>query len=209
MSRFEWREPFGLKADEVDIPSDKRFEIHCRVEGTMATPLLEATYVFEEGPKNLLIDIDNDNVAGVEHALTTQKIDVNRLYAIPNWEVPEAIEPQYETFLHRALWHKSADVFKFLLQNGADPRIEDHCNRTVIQNLFGGEVPRKDILMYGKMLVDTGVKAGEIRSAVGSWNKRYRPYARKLALYAAKRKIKQAHKKVAKIVSTLGARVRE
>ena len=89
------------------------------------------------------------------------KIDVNKPYMIPSWEVPEALSIQLQTFLHRALWRNSEDVFKFLLDKGANPRIEGHCHDTVIGNLF--DCKEEDFLKFGKMLVDAGMTVSEIQ----------------------------------------------
>lgn len=122
---------------------------------------ITGSYIFNSSDSNLLIDIDNNNADGVAHALERQKIDVNTLYVIPSWEIPEADRPMLQTFLHRALWEKSEDVFKFLLDKGANPRIAGHCHDTVIDNLFGCK--EEDFLKFGKMLVDAGMTVSEIQ----------------------------------------------
>ena len=121
-------------------------------------------YVFQQIDSDLLIAIDQNDVSAVEAALKKDKIDVNNQYMIPFWEVPDAGGPQLQTFLHRALWEKSADVFNLLLEKGADPRIEGHCGETVVSALFGRRYPvtDKEIDRFGKMLVDAGVAVEEI-----------------------------------------------
>ena len=118
-------------------------------------------YTLQQIDSDLLIAIDNNDVVSAKRALEKDKIDVNKPYMIPSWEVPEALSIQLQTFLHRALWRNSEDVFKFLLDKGANPRIEGHCHDTVIGNLF--DCKEEDFLKFGKMLVDAGMTVSEIQ----------------------------------------------
>ena len=120
-------------------------------------------YTLQQIDSDLLIAIDNDDVVSVERALKKDKIDVNTPYMIPSWEVPDGYTPQLQTFLHRALWEHSENVFKFLLDKGANPRIKGHCHDTVISNVFDNRRKEEDFLKFGKMLVDAGITIEEIR----------------------------------------------
>ena len=207
MGKFEWRQPFGLVANRDDIPEDKQYKLHYSIGATLFTPpISEADYVFKRSQTTLLIDIDDNNVSGVEKALKQDNINVNTLYVIPDWEVPEAGRPMFETFLHRALWARSADVFGFLLQNGASPRIKGHCHKTVIENLFDGQVPEKEIVRYGEMLIDAGVKTTEIKRASKDRNKN--AYVKTLISYAKRKKAKSFIKKSFAVFSKNAAHTR-
>ena len=185
----DYRRPFGFVSKEIP-EENQSYKIQYRTYGK-----LTGSYAFKSSDSNLLIDIDNDNAVGVADTLEKEKIDVNDLYVIPSWEVPEAGEPQFQTFLHRALWQNSADVFKLLLQKGANPKIKGHCNSTVIDDLFYSHTA-EDILKFGKMLVDTGVKE-EIKKRAKALEKikKYKPYVQKLIHYANTKKVKLSHKK--------------
>ena len=194
---MEWRKPFALVANREDIPKDKQYKLHYSIGATLFTPpRSEADYTFKRSDSNLLIDIDENNVVGVEKALKQDGINVNTPYVIPAWEVPEAGQPMFETFLHRALWAHSADVFAFLLSQGANPRIKGHCHKTVIENLFDGLVPEKDIVSYGKLLVDAGVQATEIKKASKDRGKHCKTCAKQLVRYANDKKAKSILKKL-------------
>ncbi len=191
----DYRRPFALVSKEIpeeEQLSKIRYEIQYHLYGKII-----GSYTFKAIDSNLLIDIDNNNAIGVANALKKEKIDVNNLYVIPPWEIPEAGEPQFQTFLHRALWRHSADVFKLLLQKGANPRIKGHCGSTVIDDLFDGHTKGEDIVKFGKILVDAGVKPEEIKERVEGWKsmKEYKPYIRKLIHYAETKKAKIAHNK--------------
>ena len=152
-------------------------------------------YTFQKVNSNLLIAIDDDDVPSVERALIKDRINVNSLYMIPSWEVPDSAGPQLQTFLHRALWEKSANVFEFLLQKGANPRIKGHCHDTVIDDLFN-YTSGEDTLKFGKMLIDAGVKGDEIQG-FSRW-KEYKSNVDKLIRYAnsKKKKIVRQRKRV-------------
>ena len=185
----DYRKPFGLVSKK--IPKNKQFTINYSVYDTPT-----GSYTFKSCNSDLLIDIDNDNAEGVAYALKREKIDVNTLYVIPSWEVPEAGEPQFQTFLHRALWERSENVFKLLLQKGANPRIDGHCGSTVIDDLFGHSA--EDILKFGKMLVDAGMTTKEIEKRVDEQelSAKEKPYIQKLIYYAKTRKKRIGHFKM-------------
>ena len=61
------------------------------------------------------------------------------------------------------MWEHSENVFKFLLDNGANPRIQGHCDDTVISNVFDNQYKKEDFLKFGKMLVDAGMTIKEIQ----------------------------------------------
>lgn len=164
---MEWRKPFGLVMNKNQIPENQQYQLRYTISESVVTPPISVSdYTFKRIDSDLLIAIDNDDVASVEKALEKDKIDINNLYVIPDWEVPEAGEPMFQTFLHRALWERSENVFKFLLDKGANPRIEGHCHDTVISNLFDDRYKEEDFLKFGKMLVDAGMTIKEIQREV-------------------------------------------
>ena len=144
----------------------------------------------------LLIGIDNNDVQSVESAIAKDTIDINKMYMIPYWEVPEASEMQFQTFLHRALYDKSSDVFELLLRKGANPRIEDYRRSTVIDDLFDSDKTKEDVLKYGKMLIDYGVTAEEIKSAAENRSKKHKQSAKMLIDYAKTGKIASQQKEI-------------
>ena len=161
---IEWRKPFGLVMNKNQIPENQQYQLRYTISESVVTPPISVSdYTFKRIDSDLLIAIDNDDVASVEKALKKDKIDVNNLYVIPDWEVPEAGEPMFQTFLHRTFWERSENVFKFLLDNGANPRIKGHCHDTVIDNLFDDCCKKEDFLKFGKMLVDAGMTTQEIQ----------------------------------------------
>jgi hypothetical protein len=161
---IEWRKPFGLVMNKNQIPEHQHYQLRYTIgESVLTPPISVSDYTFKRIDSDLLIAIDNDNVASVKKALEKDKIDVNNLYVIPAWEVPEAGKPVFQTFLHRALWERSENVFKFLLDKGANPRIKGHCHDTVISNLFDNQYKKEDFLKFGKMLVDAGMTVKEIQ----------------------------------------------
>ena len=176
----DYRRPFALVSKEIpeeEQLSKIRYEIQYHLYGKII-----GSYTFKAIDSNLLIDIDNNNAIGVANALKKEKIDINNLYFIPPWEVPKARKPQFQTFLHRALWKHSPDVFKLLLQKGANPRIKGHRNSTVIDDLFDGNTNGENIFKFGKMLVDAGVKPEEFKKRVKALErmKKYKPYVQKI-----------------------------
>ena len=161
---MEWRKPFGLVMNKNQIPEHQHYQLRYTISESVVTPPISVSdYTFKRIDSDLLIAIDNDDVVLVEKALKKDKIDVNNLYVIPAWEVPEAGKPVFQTFLHRALWERSENVFKFLLDKGANPRIKGHCHDTVISNLFDDQYKKEDFLKFGKMLVDAGMTIKEIQ----------------------------------------------
>ena len=161
---MEWRKPFGLVMNKNQIPEHQHYQLRYTIgESVLTPPISVSDYTFKRIDSDLLIAIDNDDVSSVKKALEKDKIDVNNLYVIPAWEVPEAGKPVFQTFLHRALWERSENVFKFLLDKGANPRIKGHCHDTVISNLFDDQYKKEDFLKFGKMLVDAGMTMKEIR----------------------------------------------
>ena len=145
---------------------------------------------------DLLIAIDKNDVRSVERAIAKDNIDINKTYMLPVWEVPEAIGPQFETFLHRALYSNSSDVFDLLLKNGANPRIESYLHSTVLDDLFDFDKKKEDVLKYGKMLIDHGVSAEEIMLAAENRNKKHKQSAEMLIDYAATGKIARQTKEI-------------
>ena len=161
---MEWRKPFALVMNKNQIPELQQYQLRYTISESVVTPPISVSdYTFKRIDSDLLIAVDNDDVVSVEKALEKDKIDVNNLYVIPAWEVPEAGEPMFQTFLHRALWERSENVFKFLLDKGANPRIKGHCHDTVIGNLFDDQYKKEDFLKFGKMLVDAGMTIKEIQ----------------------------------------------
>ena len=152
-------------------------------------------YTLQEIDSDLLIAIDNDDVASVKKALEKDKIDINTPYMIPDWEIPDAVPPQLQTFLHRAIWDRSENVFKFLLDNGANPRIKGHCDSTVIDNTFSEyHLKPKEVLKFGMMLVDAGMTTAEIKEKGKNSTKEYKPVVAKL-IHSANFKAKFIRKK--------------
>ena len=206
---IEWRKPFGLVVNENQIPQDEQYTLRYTIGETMMSgPMSVSDYTFKRIDSDLLIAIDNDNVASVKKALEKDKIDVNNLYVIPDWEVPEAGEPMFQTFLHRALWERSENVFKFLLDKGADPRIKGHCHDTVINNLFDDRCKEEDFLKFGKMLVDAGMTIKEIQNE--SRYKDDKSAVLKLVKYAmAKRKPQLISKKKSAVCAAKNIRAKD
>jgi len=145
---------------------------------------------------DLLIAIDKNDVQSVGGSIAKDNIDINKIYKIPSLEVPEADKPQFETFLHRALYLNSSDVFKLLLKNGANPRIENYRHLTVLEDLFDSNMPQESILKYGKMLVDAGVTAEEITLAAEKRSKKKKQTAKMLIDYAKTGKIASQQKEI-------------
>ena len=161
---MEWRKPFALVMNKNQIPEHQQYQLRYTIRESVVTPPISVSdYTFKRIDSDLLIAIDNDDVVLVEKALKKDKIDVNNLYVIPAWEVPEAGKPVFQTFLHRALWERSENVFKFLLDKGANPRIKGHCHDTVISKVFDNYRKEEDFLKFGKMLVDAGMTIKEIQ----------------------------------------------
>ena len=158
----EWRQPWYLLIKKSDHPQTI-IPLKPDVKLVSFDPheYDKHYYTLQQIDSDLLIAIDNDDVVSVERTLKKDKIDVNTPYMIPPWEVPDSYPPQLQTFLHRALWEHSENVFKFLLDKGANPRIKGHCHDTVISNLF--DCKEADFLKFGKMLVDAGMTMKEIR----------------------------------------------
>ena len=145
---MEWRKPFALVMNKNQIPEHQQYQLRYTIRESVVTPPISVSdYTFKRIDSDLLIAIDNDDVVLVEKALKKDKIDVNNLYVIPAWEVPEAGKPVFQTFLHRALWERSENVFKFLLDKGANPRIKGHCHDTVISNVFDDQYKKEDFLI--------------------------------------------------------------
>ena len=206
---MEWRRPFGLVMNKDQIPENQQYQLRYTIGATLTTPPTSVSdYTFKLIDSDLLIAIDNDDVASVEKALEKDKIDVNNLYVIPDWEVPEAGEPMFQTFLHRALWERSDAVFKFLLDNGANPRIKGHCDDTVINNIFANGYEEEDFLKLGKMLVDAGMTTREIQREAKY--KEDKSAVLKLIKYAtAKRKNPLTSKKKSGVRAARNGRVRD
>ena len=197
---MEWRKPFALVMNKNQIPEHQQYQLRYTISESVVTPPISVSdYTFKRIDSDLLIDIDENNVKGVEDALKKDNIDVNNLYVIPAWELPEAGKPMFQTFLHRALWCRSENVFKFLLDKGANPRIKGHCDETVIDNVFDKYNNEKNFLKFGIMLVDAGMTADEIKKASKHMKGKNKVIANKLihrANVKAKNKsvsIKQKH----------------
>ena len=160
----EWRQPWYLLIKKSDHPQTI-IPLKPDVKLVSFDPheYDKHYYTLQQIDSDLLIAIDNDDVVSVERTLKKDKIDVNTPYMIPSWEVSDGYTPQLQTFLHRALWEHSENVFKFLLDKGANPRIKGHCHDTVISNVFDNRRKEEDFLKFGKMLVDAGMTMEEIR----------------------------------------------
>jgi len=206
---MEWRRPFGLVMNKNQIPENQQYQLRYTIGATLTTPPTSVSdYTFKRIDSDLLIAIDNDDVKSVEKALKKDKIDVNNLYVIPDWEVPEAEKPVFQTFLHRALWERSDNVFKFLLDKGANPRIEGHCQDTVINNLFADGYKEEDFLKLGEMLVDAGMTIEEIQQEA-EYNDD-KSAVEKLMKYATeKRKPQLISKKKCAVRASKNGRVRD
>ncbi len=206
---MEWRKPFGLVMNKNQIPEHQQYQLRYTISESVVTPPISVSdYTFKRIDSDLLIAIDNDNVASVKKALEKDKIDVNNLYVIPAWEVPEAGEPVFQTFLHRALWEHSENVFKFLLDKGANPRIKGHCHDTVISKVFDNCRKEEDFLKFGKMLVDAGMTIKEIQREAKY--KDDKSAVEKLMKYATdKRESKLIQKKKAVVRSTRNERIKD
>ena len=197
----DYRRPFAYIPSVNAKKIKKPYEIRTKTFAScLEPPISEGHYTFESSDTDLLIAIDNNDVNNVKKALQQDKMDVNALYVIPSWEVPEADKPLFQTFLHRALWEHSADVFEFLLKKGANPRIKGHCHTTVIDDLFNGHTNNENILRFGKMLVDAGMKSSEIEKRTNSWNKKDKSYAQKLIHYANTKIWKISEKRPAQLI---------
>ena len=160
-------------------------------------------YWFQALDPALLMAIDNDDVIGTENALKKDNIKVNNLYALPSYDVPEAASPQLDTFLNRALWAQSENVFEFLLSKGANPGIKAHCNTSVLEKLFNIPATIKDTARYGRLLMNSGVSTQEIKSVASKYIG-YRPYAHLIIRYAGCQPTRLAHQKVNTPAHTLG-----
>jgi 5,10-methylene-tetrahydrofolate dehydrogenase/methenyl tetrahydrofolate cyclohydrolase len=206
---MEWRKPFGLVMNKNQIPEHQHYQLRYTIgESVLTPPISVSDYTFKRIDSDLLIAIDNDNVSSVKKALEKDKIDVNNLYVIPVWEVPEAGKPVFQTFLHRALWERSENVFKFLLDKGANPRIKGHCHDTVISNVFDDQYKKEDFLKFGKMLVDAGMTIKEIQQEAKY--KDDKSAVSKLMKYATtKRESKLIQKKKAVVRSTRNERIKD
>ena len=126
---------------------------------------------------------------------------------IPSWEVPDGYTPQLQTFLHRALWEHSENVFKFLLDNGANPRIQGHCDDTVISNVFDNRRKEEDFLKFGKMLVDAGITIEEIRRETKY--KDDKSAVKKLIKYATKKRPQLISKRKSVIRTARNIRIKD
>ncbi|MDY6408025.1 MAG: hypothetical protein SPL08_04940 [Pseudomonadota bacterium] len=164
-------------------------------------------YTLQQIDSDLLIAIDNDDVVSVERALKKDKIDVNTPYMIPSWEVPDGYTPQLQTFLHRALWEHSENVFKFLLDNGANPRIQGHCDDTVISNVFDDRRKEEDFLKFGKMLVDAGMDIKTIQQEAKYKNDQ--SAVKKLIKYATQKRPQLISKRKSAIRTPRNVRVKD
>ena len=206
---MEWRKPFGLVMNKNQIHEHQQYQLRYTISESVVTPLISVSdYTFKRIDSDLLIAVDNDDVVSVEKALEKDKIDVNNLYVIPAWEVPEAGKPVFQTFLHRALWERSENVFKFLLDKGANPRIKGHCHDTVISNVFDNCRKEEDFLKFGKMLVDAGMTIKEIQREAKY--KDDKSAVEKLMKYATdKRKPQLISKKRATVRDTKNTRVKD
>ena len=111
---------------------------------------------------DLLIALDENDVMTFRMCLKQHNVDVNDLYIIPAEEIPDAIMAA-QTFLHRALFSNSMDVFQLLLNSRANPRLKDQCGRSVIDKVFQSQRPDK--LEIGKKLVDAGIGVREIKAS--------------------------------------------
>ena len=180
----EHRQPFFLFVSESkESPRISKADKAKNIVSVYA-PLAKRYYVLQKIDSDLLVAIDNNDVLAVQNAFKKDNIDVNRLYLIPSWEVPDAGRPLFQTFLHRSMTAHSVDVFGFLLENGANPKIKGHCNDTVIENLFDGYTSEGCIEAFGKMLIDAGVRADEIKKTSRLWNCRVKETALDLIRYA-------------------------
>lgn len=203
---MEWRKPFGLVMNKNQIPEHQQYQLRYTISESVITPPISVSdYTFKRIDSDLLIAIDNDNIASVKKALEKDKIDVNNLYVIPAWEVPEAGKPVFQTFLHRALWERSENVFKFLLDNGANPRIQGHCHDTVISNLF--DCKEEDFLKFGKMLVDAGMTIKEIQKEAEY--KDDKSAVKKLIKYATKKRPQLISKRKSVVRTPKNIRVKD
>lgn len=203
----EWRQPWYLLIKKSDHPQTI-IPLKPDVKLVSFDPheYDKHYYTLQQIDSDLLIAIDNDDVVSVERALKKDKIDVNTPYMIPPWEVPDSYPPQLQTFLHRALWERSENVFKFLLDKGANPRIKGHCHDTVISNLF--DCKEEDFLKFGKMLVDAGMTVKEIQQKAKYRNDK--SGVLKLIKYATtQRKPKLIQKKKAVVRSTRNIRIKD
>ena len=146
---------------------------------------------------DLLVAIDKNDVQSLESAIVKDNVDINKRYMIPSWEIPEAIGPQFETFLHRALYFNSSDIFELLLKNEANPRIQNYRHLTVLEDLFVSDKTKEDIFRYGKMLIDVGITAEEIKSAAErKQSKKNKQSAKMLIDYAKTGKIASQQKEI-------------
>ena len=113
---------------------------------------------------DLLIALDENDTLTFRMCLKQHNINVNDLYIIPAEEIPDATMAA-QTFLHRAFFKGSMDVFQFLLNSRANPRLKDQCGRSVIDKVFQSHRPDK--LEIGKKLVDAGIGVREIKASAG------------------------------------------
>ena len=205
---MEWRRPFGLVMNKNQIPEHQHYQLRYTIgESVLTPPISVSDYTFKRIDSDLLIAVDNDDVISVEKALEKDKIDVNNLYVIPAWEVPEAGKPMFQTFLHRALWERSENVFKFLLDKGANPRIKGHCHDTVISNVFDNRRKEEDFLKFGKMLVDAGMTMEEIRRETKY--KDDKSAVKKLIKYATKKRPRLISKRKSVVRTPKNIRVKD
>jgi len=205
----EWRKPFGLVTDKKRTPKDQQYTVRYAIrESIYSKPISVSKHTFKRIDSDLLIAIDNDDVGTVQTDLEKDKINVNNLYVIPTWEVPEAGKPMFQTFLHRALWERSENVFKFLLEKGANPRIKGHCHETVIESLFDDRYSGEYFFKFGCMLVDAGMTVQEIKE--NSEYKDDKEAVLKLIKYAKdKKKPRLISKQKRPVYTSTGARIKD
>ena len=148
--------------------------------------------------KRLLDAVDRGEILGLIHALDKDNIGVNDFYVVPNAERSASDRSEYNTLLHRALWNNAEDLFLILLVKGANPRLKGQSGNTVIADLFDVQMPKENIMIFGKKLVDFGVTSKELldeilaSSRVGELHSE--PFFKSLMDYASQ---KEQAKKIA------------
>jgi hypothetical protein len=125
-------------------------------------------YCFSEVNSNLLVGIDENNVALVRRCLKQNNIGVNQRYVVPAAETLNMEIPHMQNFLNRAAFCGSVEVFAFLLESGANPRSKSQNGTSVLADIASYQhlsYPKK--VEMGKLLIDAGLKKHEISRDCG------------------------------------------
>ena len=120
-------------------------------------------WIFRVIDTDILMAIDQNDPILFQKELEQSHLPIDQKFAIPQAESDG--ETQLQTFLHRSLQKQARTVFRYLLENGANPTIKDANGRTVLDALINDtRIPAIIRYRFGKDLAEAAMTEEEIKA---------------------------------------------